>query len=559
MPTRRAIAILCGLFGACGGVSEVGNAPSWRQPPSEIQASAQTPAGAEEGEGGEPETIELAADERGASHYNADERPPPRDTARATVAMEAVAEAAEDVGREMPARDGRLDAACAALAEVAPARAPVPYRLIEFALQQEGIIEPSPHLVVTWGPPGDESGLSRKLEKRLPAILESADFARVGVGAARRSSGEVATVIALQTSVIETEPIPRVLPEGGTLRLEGRVSAPYGHPDVYLTRADGSVSSTPLRRIAGSGFRADVGCDEGRGMQQVEITARDQSGSTVLANFPIWCFEEPPSSVQVTVGGEVPSSPAEAEARFVELMNRERKRHDLSPLELDPRVGEVARAHAREMAETGVVAHVSPTTGSAATRIRDAGIQTPIVLENVARAYSVTEAHEGLMNSPGHRASILHEAVNRVGVGVVLGERVAGRRELFVGQVFTRRAEQSNPRATLERIHAAVQSQRPLAADPGLSSVAQRFARDLAEGVPRHEAAADATRRLEERGVTFADVSSLVASVPHAGAFSPERALEREDATHYGLGVARATGQGDGGGALTVVLLVATR
>jgi uncharacterized protein YkwD len=555
---RRAMVVLAAGAAACGGVSEVGERPSWRQPPQEVRASA---GEAGDALGDEPRVVTLEAADRGAAEYNAQASLPPRPSPRADAVMEALFAAVERTGVPAPARDGRLDAASQALAEVAPANAPVPYRLIEFALQHHGIVEPSPHLVVIWGPPGDTSALVDKLERRLPAILESAAFARVGVGVAERAGGELATVIALQTSYLETEPIPRVLPDGGTIRVEGRVLEPYRHPEVFVTRDDGQVIQTPLRRIGGSEFRADVTCEGRSGHQQVEIIAADHKGSTVLANFPIWCFEEPPRSVQVVIGGldDVPASPEQAEARLHELINRDRERHGLPPLKVDARVAEVARAHALEMAETGVVAHVSPTTGSASDRVQDAGIRTPIVLENVARAYSVIEAHEGLMNSPGHRASILHEAVTHVGVGVVLGEHIAGRHELFVAQVFTRRGAPMDRQAALEAVHRSVQAIAPLEAEPGLTAVAQAFAQKLVDGVPRAQAAAEATRQLEARGVPFADVSSMVAVVSELDGFTPQRALEGSEVTHYGVGLVQADHAVMGDGAFTIVMLVGRR
>ena len=82
---------------------------------------------------------------------------------------------------------------------------------------------------------------------------------------------------------------------------------------------------------------------------------------------------------------------------------------------------QVARAHSRDMRDTGVVAHVSPTTGSAGDRVRAGNIKSSLVLENVARAYGVGEAEEGLMNSPGHRANILSRDATHMGLGVVLG------------------------------------------------------------------------------------------------------------------------------------------
>src|SRR6185503_3612976 len=105
-----------------------------------------------------------------------------------------------------------------------------------------------------------------------------------------------------------------------------------------------------------------------KGRQQVEITASDVSGSTVLANFPLWCASEPPASLAIeSSNDEIAVVDAkDAEQRLLALLNRDRTAAGLPPLLWDDRVAAVSRAHSDEMQRTKIVAHVSPTTGSAA-------------------------------------------------------------------------------------------------------------------------------------------------------------------------------------------------
>src|SRR5690606_14238861 len=123
-----------------------------------------------------------------------------------------------------------------------------------------------------------------------------------------------------------------------------------------------------------------------------------------------------------------------------------------------------------------------PTTGSAADRVRAGGVRSSIVLENVARAYGISEAQQGLMNSPGHRANLLSREVTHVGVGIVLGDEVAGRRELFVTQLFTRVGAAVDLAQAHRKLVARIGSVRAVEEDPALGSVAQRLAEDLARG-----------------------------------------------------------------------------
>jgi len=64
--------------------------------------------------------------------------------------------------------------------------------------------------------------------------------------------------------------------------------------------------------------------------------------------------------------------------------------------------------------------------------MRDAGVRFSTAGENLALAPTVQVAHTGLMNSPGHRANILHKDFGRVGIGIMDG----GIRGLMVSQEF---------------------------------------------------------------------------------------------------------------------------
>ena len=72
------------------------------------------------------------------------------------------------------------------------------------------------------------------------------------------------------------------------------------------------------------------------------------------------------------------------------------------------------------MYRDGFFAHGSPRSGNVATRVEGAGIAYRVLGENLALAPTLPGAHEGLMNSPGHRANILG-SYSSVGIGAVRG------------------------------------------------------------------------------------------------------------------------------------------
>lgn len=106
------------------------------------------------------------------------------------------------------------------------------------------------------------------------------------------------------------------------------------------------------------------------------------------------------------------------EFRMLGLINRERNKQGLNQLEFDEELAKVARNHSEDMFERGYFSHYTPEGKSPFDRIRKGKIRFRIAGENLALAQTLELAHEGLMDSPTHKANILHEAFGRVGIGI---------------------------------------------------------------------------------------------------------------------------------------------
>jgi uncharacterized protein YkwD len=120
------------------------------------------------------------------------------------------------------------------------------------------------------------------------------------------------------------------------------------------------------------------------------------------------------------------------EAQMLHLVNQERAAQGLGPLRADPELAQVARAHSRDMFVRGYFSHLTPEGKDPFDRIRQAQVRYLTAGENLALAPTLQQAHQGLMNSPGHRANILRPAFGRVGIGIVDG----GMRGQMVTQNF---------------------------------------------------------------------------------------------------------------------------
>lgn len=543
---------LAAVLAACARPVDRTAQPSWRQPePTAGTARRETrPAGAH--------TVEMAPAGPAAPVYN-DGRPVPAPRSPLTEAIRREVErVAAELGVPAPATDGRLCAAAREMAEVTPPDAPLPYPFVEFAAQRNGMIEPPPHIVTVRGPT-DETMVA-SLADRLRSILRSDQVTRLGVGVAERANGEGVTVLAFQSSFIETGPIPRRIDAEGRLLLEAALKPPYASPEVFVTREDGSVHELTVA-ATGPGFRAELACGRRRGRQQVEIIALGRSGSEIMANFPVWCGEDPPTAITVdldAVEAAPVGSAEEAQQRLAELINRDRARHGLPRLAAWPRLTEVARAHSREMRDTGVVAHVSPTTGDAGDRVRAGRIRVSLVMENLASAATVEQAEEGLMNSPGHRSGILSPEATHMGVGVALGE-VAGSPQLFVTQLFVRLPAPIDFRLAREQAVGAIERVRRLDEDRELSLVAQDLAQDMASGARAADIFGRARERMGAKRTPYSQVVAMVTTTADIAAFQPDKGVVDRSVAAYGLGVAQGDHDVVGEAAIHIVLLLGQR
>jgi len=122
----------------------------------------------------------------------------------------------------------------------------------------------------------------------------------------------------------------------------------------------------------------------------------------------------------------------DAEQDLFNSVNRERAAKGFSILKWDEALARAARKHAELMAEENVLLHQLPGEPTLITRAQDAGASFSHITENIGRAVDAGQFHDGWMHSPGHRANILDEGIDSIGIAVV----EAGR-DLFAVEDFS--------------------------------------------------------------------------------------------------------------------------
>src|SRR5690349_11753888 len=109
------------------------------------------------------------------------------------------------------------------------------------------------------------------------------------------------------------------------------------------------------------------------------------------------------------------------EADMLVLLNQARVAAGLQPLRANTTLRVVARLHGSDMFAYGYISHQSRDGRLPLARVEAAGLSPWHVGENLAYAQDVREAHQLLMNSPGHRANILSPVYRWIGIGVMDG------------------------------------------------------------------------------------------------------------------------------------------
>ena len=116
-----------------------------------------------------------------------------------------------------------------------------------------------------------------------------------------------------------------------------------------------------------------------------------------------------------------PSPVPEDEQRMLELVNAERTKQNVAPLAMDNVLRTLARDYGLDLLTRGYFSHTSKEGLSPFDRMHNAGVIYGLAGENLALAPTLDLAHDGLMNSPGHRANILNPGFRKIGIGVLDG------------------------------------------------------------------------------------------------------------------------------------------
>lgn len=184
-------------------------------------------------------------------------------------------------------------------------------------------------------------------------------------------------------------------------------------PDVEIPDAEIPDAESPEVEIPGSG-KPEVNLPESGEPETDTPENNGPTTNTPEVNNPD--TENPGNGTPETEQPDVEQSYHAYVLRVVELVNEERAKAGLNALTLQENVTEAAQVRAVEC-ET-LFSHTRPDGSSFSTALKEAGVSYKGAGENIAWGQKSPEAvMEAWMNSEGHKANILNEKYNTIGVG----------------------------------------------------------------------------------------------------------------------------------------------
>ncbi len=426
---------------------------------------------------------------------------------------------------------------------------------LDYAASYLGLTGPTPQLVgVSFE---DDSTLARELAAKLARMPENIEFRRYGRAVLSYGPQNIAVVVVTTADVELTQPVPKKVRAGETIRLVGNVVAPLTSIHASVTSPDGEVDDSPEQPAK---FEITLSPAKA-GVHRVELLADGPNGPDVVANFPIYVdVEEPRTYTEAATAGDSGSLSETAELLFKKL-NESRAQAKLPPLARLAALEPIATANSEDMVEHHFFAHVSPTTGDVGDRVKRAGLEIGFVGENIALGPSANAMHVGLMGSPGHRGAILSKEFTHVGIGVAYdGE------SYFATEIFAKLPKTLDPATAPAEALAVINAARadakapPVALDAGYGAVAKVGADAYFANLDRGRDAATAAAKA---AITEAAKKSLSPGASYAwvpmsvgGLEDLARADVKDPATKLvGVGIAQGP-RGPLPSSLVVVLVV---
>jgi uncharacterized protein YkwD len=139
----------------------------------------------------------------------------------------------------------------------------------------------------------------------------------------------------------------------------------------------------------------------------------------ILAALTILALFLTPTLHAASAARAASPQPGAPETLLLDAANRDRASAGLPPFLWDAALAASAELHAQWMAQRHTLSHQFPGELPMQQRATQAGARFSVIAENVAEGPSVSGLHVQWMNSAPHRANLLANDMNAIGIAVV--------------------------------------------------------------------------------------------------------------------------------------------
>ncbi len=148
------------------------------------------------------------------------------------------------------------------------------------------------------------------------------------------------------------------------------------------------------------------------------IQNEDDKIGTVHSNYinPV-SNEKAAATNSLTIENE--HSLTEDENYLLDLINKERNKHNLNELKIDKELQNIARLKAEDLVKNNYFSHTSQTYGSPFDMLKTYNISYKTASENIAGNPDLDNALQTWLNSESHKNNILSNNYNYTGLAVV--------------------------------------------------------------------------------------------------------------------------------------------
>jgi uncharacterized protein YkwD len=487
--------------------------------------------------------------------------------------QESVAKAAAIAGKPAPRTDGRLCAMADSLMSW-DENEPVPEPLNQFLTRYFGMVQPVPRVIVSQFPPVSELDAADKIAESIADYVGTASNVQYGLATQKiqQTSGDrrqatygtqqpvpIKVALVMQDPTLELDPLPRKLDPSGQATVKGKLLGGLQNAKVLISDTRGKLQQPPEQKT--KDFSAPIACEGRTGRIVVEIRGEDQGSPRALADLPVLCGIDPPTSVELA--SSEPADPAQQERAIFDRINRERTGAGLAPLTWYDRVAQVARAASQSEAQAATGGGTVISGQELAQRLRQTGVSSAVIMQNPGQGRTAAGAHDRFELSPVHRANYMSTDATHGGVGVALytarNAQVAMVNELFVRELAAVDIATLGP-----KLRQAIAKNRAAAGapafndDPTLEKVAAEYAKELAA------AAGNISNARHSQLVTplyrsFRTVDLLTGAKGDPLEFADEKTVLTSKEKLIGLGLAQGNHPTLGQNAVYVVLLFGTK